>query len=39
MFYGYLRTSRVAADGLAGMYLETQLWVLADADVVQADIF
>ena len=33
MIYGYLRTSRAAVDGLAGMHPETQLQALADAGV------
>ena len=39
MIYGYLRTSRAAVDGLAGMHPETQLQALADAGVELADIF
>ena len=31
MIYGYIRTSRPAVDGLAGMHPETQLQALADA--------
>ena len=33
MIYGYIRTSRAAVDGLAGMHPETQLQALADAGV------
>ena len=33
MIYGYIRTSRAAVDGLAGMHPETQLQVLSDAGV------
>ena len=33
MIYGYIRTSRAAVDGLAGMHPETQVQVLADAGV------
>ena len=39
MIYGYLRTSRAAVDGLAGMHPETQLQALADAEVELANIF
>ena len=39
MIYGYLRTSRAAVDGLAGMHLETQLQALANAEVELANIF
>ena len=39
MIYGYLRTSRAAVDGLAGMHPETQLQALADAGVELAKIF
>ena len=39
MIYGYLRTSRAAVDGLAGMHPETQLQALADAGVELANIF
>ena len=31
--YSYIRTSRAAVDGLAGMHPETQVQVLADAGV------
>ena len=33
MIYGYIRTSRAAVDGLAGMHPETQVQALADAGV------
>ena len=33
MIYGYIRTSRAAVDGLAGMHPETHLQALADAGV------
>ena len=39
MIYGYLRTSRTAVDGLAGMHPETQLQALADAGVEGTSIF
>ncbi len=39
MIYGYLRTSRTAVDGLAGMRPETQLQALADVGVEPANIF
>ena len=39
MIYGYLRTSRTAVDGLAGMHPETQLQALADAGVEPVSIF
>ena len=39
MIYGYLRTSRTAVDGLAGMHPETQLQALADVGVEPANIF
>ena len=39
MIYGYLRTSRAAVDGLAGMHPETQLQALANAEVELANIF
>ena len=39
MFYGYLRTSRAAVDGLAGMRPETQLQALADAGVEPANVY
>ena len=39
MIYGYLRTSRTAVDGLAGMRPETQFQALADAGVQPANIF
>ena len=39
MIYGYLRTSRTAVDGLAGIHPETQLQALADAGVEPANIF
>ena len=39
MIYGYLRTSRAAVDGLAGMHPETQLQALANAGVELANIF
>ena len=38
MIYGYLRTSRAAVDGLAGMHPETQLQALANAEVELANI-
>ena len=38
MIYGYIRTSRAAVDGLAGMHPETQLQALADAGVDPANI-
>ena len=38
MIYGYLRTSRAAVDGLAGMHPETQVQALADAGVEPASI-
>ena len=38
MIYGYIRTSRTAVDGLAGMHPETQLQALADAGVDPANI-
>ena len=38
MIYGYLRTSRAAIDGLAGMHPETQLQALANAEVELANI-
>ena len=31
MIYGYIRTSRAAVDGLAGMHPETQVRALAEA--------
>ena len=39
MIYGYLRTSRAAVAGLAGMHPETQLQALANAEVELANIF
>ena len=39
MIYGYLRTSRAAVDGLAGMHPETQLQALADAGIEPTNIF
>ena len=33
MIYGYIRTSRAAVEGLAGMHPETQAQALADAGV------
>ena len=39
MMYGYLRTSRAAVDGLAGMHPETQLQALVNAEVELANIF
>ena len=36
MICGYIRTSRAAVDGLAGMHPETQLQALAGAGVVPA---
>ena len=33
MIYGYIRTSRAAVDGLAGMHPETQVQALAGAGV------
>ena len=33
MIYGYLRTSRTAVDGLAGMHPEIQLQAMVDAGV------
>ena len=33
MIHGYIRTSRAAVDGLAGMHPETQVQALADAGV------
>ena len=39
MIYGYIRTSRAAVDGLAGMHPETQLQALATAEVEHDDIF
>ena len=39
MIYGYLRTSRAAVEGLAGMHPETQLQALANAEVELANIF
>ena len=39
IIYGYLRTSRTAVDGLAGMRPETQLQALADAGVEPANVF
>ena len=33
MIYGYIRTSRAAVDGLAGMHPETQVQALAGPDV------
>ena len=39
MIYGYLRTSRAAVAGLAGMHPETQLQALANAEVEVANIF
>ena len=39
MIYGYLRTSRAAVDGLAGMHPETQLQALGNAEVELANIF
>ena len=38
MIYGYIRTSRAAVDGLAGMHPETQLQALAGAGVDAANI-
>ena len=38
MIYGYLRTSRPAVDGLAGMHPETQLPALAGVGVELAHI-
>ena len=38
MIYGYIRTSRAAVDGLAGMHPETQLQALADAGVEPVNI-
>ena len=38
MIYGYIRTSRAAVDGLAGMHPETQVRALADAGVEPAHI-
>ena len=38
MIYGYIRTSRPAVDGLAGMHPETQVRALADAGVEPANI-
>ena len=37
--HGYLRTSRAAVDGLAGMRPETQLQALADAGVEPANVY
>ena len=39
MIYGYLRTSRAAVDGLAGMHPETQLQALVNAEVELTNIF
>ena len=39
MIYGYLRTSRAAVDGLAGMHPETQFQAMATAEVEHDDIF
>ena len=36
MIYGYIRTSRAAVDGLAGMHPETQVQTLAEAGVEPA---
>ena len=38
MIYGYIRTSRAAFDGLAGIHPETQVLALADAGVEPANI-
>ena len=38
MIYGYIRTSRAAVDGLAGMHPETQVQALAGAGVEPAHI-
>ena len=38
MIYGYIRTSRAAVDGLAGMHPETQVRALADAGVEPVNI-
>ena len=38
MIYGYIRTSRAAVDGLAGMHPETQVQALAGAGVELAHI-
>ena len=38
MIYGYIRTSRTAVDGLAGMHPETQVQALADAGVEPVNI-
>ena len=38
MIYGYIRTSRAAVDGLAGMHPETQLQALAGAGVEPVNI-
>ena len=38
MIYGYIRTSRAAVDGLAGMHPETQLQALAGAGAVPDNI-
>ena len=38
MIYGYLRTSRAAVDGLAGMHPDPQVQALADAGVEPASI-
>ena len=38
MIYGYIRTSRAAVDGLAGMHPETQVQALADAGVESANL-
>ena len=36
MIYGYIRTSRAAVDGLAGMHPQTQVQALAGAGAVPA---
>ena len=38
MIYGYIRTSRAAVDGLAGMHPETQVQALADAGLEPVNI-
>ena len=38
MIYGYIRTSRAAVDGLAGMHPETQVQALAGAGVEPVNI-
>ena len=38
MIYGYIRTSRAAVYGLAGMHPETQFQALADAGVEPVNI-